>query len=60
MNTKHGTLVRQGPAASQQAVDNAIEQLIEWAVNVLDRECREGRPGQDTYQPQRPSRKDAA
>jgi hypothetical protein len=60
MNTKHGTFVRQGPAASQQAVDSAIEQLIEWAVNVLDRECRDDRPGQDTYQPQRLTRKDAA
>ena len=60
MNAKHGTVVRQGPAASEQAVDNAIEQLIEWAVNVLDRECRADRPGQDTYRPQPLIRKDAA
>lgn len=57
---KHITLVHQGPAASEQAVDKAIEQLIEWAVNVLDRECRTDRPGQDTYRPRRIARKDAA
>lgn len=59
MNRKHALNVHQGPPVTEQAVNHAIEQLIEWAVNVLDRECLTSRPGQDTYVPQGLIRKEA-
>jgi len=60
MSRKHALNVHQGPPVTEQSADRAIEQLIEWAVNVIDRECRTTRPGQDTYAPQSIIRKEAA
>ena len=57
---KHVMYIHPGPQSTPQAVDAAVEQLIDWAVTVLERECRTSKPSQDTYRPQTLLQKDAA